>query len=82
VKSIRPRPVRPVAVPWRGLEARPVEHLDDDTLRDIASSEVSPEHAALEDIFGEAEDSGPDRAAIAAAALANLRRNIRKGNCE
>jgi hypothetical protein len=34
----------------KGRVARPVEDLDDDTLQAIASSEVSPEHAALDDI--------------------------------
>lgn len=34
----------------KGRVARPVEELDDDTLRAIAGSVVSPEHAALDDI--------------------------------
>jgi PHD/YefM family antitoxin component YafN of YafNO toxin-antitoxin module len=34
----------------KGRVARPVEELDDDTLRAIAASEVSPEHAALDDL--------------------------------
>lgn len=34
----------------KGRVARPVEDLDDDTLKAIANSEVSPEHAALDDL--------------------------------
>src|SRR3978361_1235405 len=34
----------------KGRVARPVEDLDDDTLRAIPNSEVSPEHAPLDDI--------------------------------
>ena len=35
----------------RGRVARPVEELDDDTLKAIASSEVGPEHAALDELL-------------------------------
>jgi prevent-host-death family protein len=35
----------------RGRIARPVEDLDDDTLRAIANSAVTPEHAALDQIL-------------------------------
>jgi prevent-host-death family protein len=34
----------------KGRVARPIEDLDDDTLKAIASSAVSPEHAALDEI--------------------------------
>jgi hypothetical protein len=34
----------------KGRVARPVEDLDDDTLKAIANSAVSPEHAALDEI--------------------------------
>jgi prevent-host-death family protein len=34
----------------KGRVARPVEDLDDDTLKAIANSEVSAEHAALDDL--------------------------------
>jgi hypothetical protein len=37
----------------KGRVARPVEDLDDDTLSAIASSSVSAEHAALDDIISE-----------------------------
>jgi prevent-host-death family protein len=35
----------------RGRIARPVEDLDDDTLKAIATSAVAPEHAALDRII-------------------------------
>ena len=35
----------------KGRVARLVEDLDDDTLRAIAGSSVSPEHAALDDLL-------------------------------
>lgn len=35
----------------KGRVARPVEDLDEDTLKAIASSAVSPEHAALDEII-------------------------------
>ena len=35
----------------KGRIARPVEDLDDDTLRAIANSAVAPEHAALDRII-------------------------------
>jgi prevent-host-death family protein len=35
----------------KGRVARPVEDLDDDTLRAIAGSNVSPEHSGLDDII-------------------------------
>jgi len=35
----------------KGRVARPVEDLDDDTLKAIASSSVAPEHAALDKLL-------------------------------
>ena len=35
----------------KGRVARPVEELDDDTLRAIAGSSVGPEHAQLDDLI-------------------------------
>jgi prevent-host-death family protein len=35
----------------KGRVARPVEDLDDDTLKAIARSSVSPEHAALDNLL-------------------------------
>jgi hypothetical protein len=41
------------AIITKGRVARPIEDLDDDTLRAIAGSSVGPEHAHLDEIIAD-----------------------------